>query len=167
MGFQRHPVSDLALRLMHLSPIILSMVLNAFTCESLSATTVTIDFDSLSAMPNQPLVSVPLAAQLSDQIHRSTGAVFSSTLGYVAVVDATRGLTSSTPSMPNSIGGVDALGRLDYSANIEILFFDPFNISRPFITDFISILGDTSTQAGATATLEAFDVNGTLIGSVT
>jgi hypothetical protein len=154
-------------RFLNCFQVVFSLALASIAFISTSRADILIDFDSLSAMPNSPLTNVPTASQLSNQLHSITGAVFSSSLGYVAVADHTEGLGGSAPTLPNVIGGVDLLGRLDYSTDIQISFFDPQDISRPFVTNFVSILGDTTLQFGATATLKAFDHNGSLLGSVT
>lgn len=129
------------------------------------AALVSIDFDSLPGMNNIPGTTVPLASQLSDQLLSTTGASFSSAAGYVAVVALSPGQT--TVSMPNVIGGVNAAGGLSYGTDVTISFFDPSNPATKGITDYISIRGDTTPLAGATATMEAFDILGNSLGSVT
>ena len=132
------------------------------------AAPIIINFDSLSGMPNSPGTSVPVANRLSDQLVSTTGAVFSSAVGYAAVVDLRLGLGGTTTSFPLTIGGVNAVGNLSYGTPVLISFFDPAHPTVLGITDFVQIRGDTAPNpSGATATLEAFDLAGLLLGSVT
>ena len=133
---------------------------------------VTIDFDSLPAMTNSPGTNVPLQNQLSDQLLNTVGVSFRSEANYVAVVDhdSPPGCTipiCPTVSMPNIIGGVTAAGDLSYGTPIVISFFNPSNPTVRAVTDFVSIRGDQVPEAGATATMEAFDLLGTSLGTIT
>jgi len=67
---------------------------------------------------------VPVAAQLSEQLLRSHGVVFTSESGmpYVAVVNL--GLGHAT-SGTNGMGGVDAQNRLQYTTPVRANFFLP------------------------------------------
>jgi len=139
---------------------------------SAQSATVTIDFDSLAAMTNSPGTNVPLSNQLSDQLLNTVGVSFRSEANYVAVVDhdSLPGCTLTicpTVSMPNIIGGVTAAGDLSYGTPIVISFFNPSNPTVRAVTDFVSIRGDQVPQAGATATMEAFDLLGTSLGTIT
>jgi len=139
---------------------------------STQSATVTIDFDSLSAMTNSPGTNVPLQNQLSDQLLNTLGVSFRSEANYVAVVDhdSPPGCVLTicpTVSMPNIIGGVTAAGDLSYGTPIVISFFNPSNPTVRAVTDFVSIRGDQVPQAGATATMEAFDLLGTSLGIIT
>ena len=116
--------------------------------------------EAMSAANGTP---VPLNARLSTELQASNGVSFSSIGGYVAVVHLGLG-HAATP--PNGIGGVDSSSLLDYNAPIVITFSMPGSPNTPAVTDFVSIRGDLSATAGA-ATMEAFDVSGSLIGSVT
>lgn len=127
------------------------------------AALVSIDFDSLDAMSNSPGSVVPVANRLSDQLVATTGARFSSGSGFVAVVD----LLSDTTSPPNLIGGTTPDGLLSYGTPVVVNFFDPSNTATPAITSFVEARGDPVPLAGATATLEAFDFRGILVGTDT
>ena len=106
---------------------------------------------------------VPLAARLSTQLQTSHGVTFSSVAGYVAVVRL--GLGHAT-SGENGIGGVNVDNVLKYNSPVVITFNVPGEPSQPGMTDFVSIRGDKSPAAG-TATMKAFDADGTLLASVT
>lgn len=149
-----------------LRPLILSslaFIAAPFAPASAHATSITIDFDSLPAMGNFPSASVPAINRLSDQFLLTTGAIFSSGVDYVAVVDH----GSSTPSPPNHIGGVRSDNTMDYAVPITIRFFDPANPTVPGETDFFSVRGDTAPTSAGTATLNAFDFFGNLLASIT
>jgi hypothetical protein len=68
-------------------------------------------------------------------------------------------------SNPNGIGGVTASGGLSYATPIEISFFEVTS-GLPGVTDFVSIRGDQIPIAGS-ATLAAFGIDGTSLGSFT
>jgi hypothetical protein len=116
-------------------------------------------------MANVLGLAVPGASQLDDQYLALNGVLFRSTSPYVAVVDLQTGFgPNHAISNPNGIGGVNA-GGLSYAAPIEMSFFDVTNGSAG-VTDFVSIRGDQIPIAG-TATLQAFGLDGTSLGSVT
>jgi hypothetical protein len=127
------------------------------------AAAITIDFDALAAMGNSPGAPVPAINRVSDQFLLTTGAVFSSGVAYVAVVNH----GDLTPSPPNHIGGVRSDNTLDYSKPITIRFFDPSNPTVPAETNFFSVTGDMFPTSDGTATLDAFDAFGQLLASVT
>ncbi len=120
-----------------------------------------INFDSLPSMANNPGSTVPTANQLSNQFLSTLGVSFSSSLGYVAVVNHS---PNPTVSAPNVIGGVTLEGLLSYGTPIDITFFDPTNSEIKGVTNFVSIRGDQVPLLGATATMEAFDINGNTLG---
>lgn len=128
-----------------------------------SAQAVTITFDTLPAMANTPGETVPLVARLGDAFLLTHGVTFSSAAGYVAVVNHA---PAPTVSPPNVIAGVSSGGTLSYGSEIDISFFDPSSPSRLATTDFVSIRGDRAPLAGATATMEIFDIFGGSLGSV-
>ncbi|MGB5259534.1 MAG: VPLPA-CTERM sorting domain-containing protein [Gammaproteobacteria bacterium] len=139
----------------------LSVILICLSSSTVNASF--IDFESISGitgMTNIPGSAVPLASQLSNQLQSSTGATFSSDSLYVAVVNLGTGTTS--PSL--GIGGVNTAGQLNYGVPIVVTFTDPNDALIPATTDYVSIRGDTVPASGS-ATLEAFDVNGALLGS--
>jgi len=112
---------------------------------------------------------VPLDARLGAQLQLSDGVSFSSIagssiVGYVALVNLGSGHATSGV---NGIGGVDAANTLRYNSSILITFTLPGDPSSPAITNFVSIRGDQFAVVGGSATMEAFDVNGLSLGSVT
>src|SRR3989454_10327603 len=112
---------------------------------------------------------VPLDARLGAQPQLSDGVSFSSIagssiVGYVALVNLGSGHATSGV---NGIGGVDATNTLRYNSSILITFTLPGDPSSPAITNFVSIRGDQFAVVGGSATMEAFDVNGLSLGSVT
>ena len=165
---QAGKVNTLNRRLSRFSARLLLTVLGVILTPILaSAALITIGFDSLSGMPNSPGLAVPLGSRLSDQLQPSTGAVFNSAAGYVAVVDI---LTCCGPnhaiSNPNGIGGVNASGQLTYGTPVSLTFFDPGNPLVAAVSNFVQIRGDQIPSPG-TATLEGFNVFGNSLGSVT
>jgi hypothetical protein len=111
---------------------------------------------------------VPLMAQLSNQLQLSEGVSLSSPpMNYVALVNLDMLGSGHAISPPNGIGGVNAENRLKYDSPVFITFTLPGNPSTPAITDLVSIRGDQRAVPGAFATMEAFDVNGVSLGSVT
>ena len=112
---------------------------------------------------------VPLDARLGAQLQLSDGVSFSSIagssiVGYVALVNLGSGHATSGV---NGIGGVDAANTLRYNSPVMITFTLPGDPSTPAITNFVSIRGDQFAVVGGSATMEAFDVNGLSLGSVT
>lgn len=130
----------------------------------LCSTTVTLGFDSLPGMFNFPGNPVPPESQLSDAFLSTYGITFRSDVGYVAVSEHA---PFPTQSAPNVIGGVNASGELSYSTPIEIFFFDPSDPALEGTTDFVRIRGEREPILGTTATMEAFDLQGNRLGSVT
>ena len=122
----------------------------------------TIDFDSSTAMGNSPGASVPVGARLSNQFQSSTGAVFSSGSSFVAVVNLGVGHATSGS---NGIGGVSS-DALSYGTPFQVMFTDPLNPLINAVTNFVSIRGDQNAISG-NATLTAFAVNGSILGSTT
>lgn len=160
-------IKSLTCRVSRFSARLLLTVLGVILTPILaSATLMTIDFDSLLGMPNSPGSLVPLGSRLSDQLQPTTGAVFSSAAGYVAVVDLTCCGPNHAISNPNGIGGVNASGQLSYGTPISVTFFDPGNPLVSAVSDFVQIRGDQIAIAG-TASLEGFDVFGNSLGSIT
>ncbi len=132
---------------------------------SASADMIPIGFDSFSGMPNARPTLVPSASQLSDQLLSVSGVSFRSAADYVAVVNHE---AWGTQSPPNVISGATADGWYTYdNTPISISFFDPSKPAVKAVTDYVSIRGDPAPAAGATATMEAFDVFGHSLGEVT
>src|SRR3989442_2473772 len=112
---------------------------------------------------------VPVDGRLGTQLQLSDGVSFSSIagssiVGYVALVNLGSGHATSGV---NGIGGVDAANTLRYNSPVMITFTLPGDPSTPAITNFVSIRGDQFAVVGGSATMEAFDVNGLSLGSVT
>jgi hypothetical protein len=107
---------------------------------------------------------VPLESRLSNQLQLSQGVSFSSTVGYVALVNL--GLGHATSGV-TGIGGVNAADALRYNSPVVITFTLPGEPGTPAVTDFVSIRGDNFPVAGGSATMEAFDVNGVSLGITT
>ena len=126
-------------------------------------TVITFEEPGLTAMSNSPGVSVPVAARLADQHLASRGVRFSSTGGFCAV--AVHG--GATPSVPNILGGTTAAGALAYAQPITIRFFDPADTTQPAVTDFFRVRGDLTPLNTGTGTVQAFAVDGRLLGSQT
>ena len=106
---------------------------------------------------------VPTNARLSTQLQMSDGVSFSSTAGYVAMVRLGSGHATSGV---NGFGGVNASNVIKYNQPVVITFSMPGSPSTPAVTDFVSIHGDRFSSTGS-ATMQAFDATGALIGSVT
>ncbi len=123
-----------------------------------------INFENIPAvtpMGNAQGTSVPLAARLSTQLQMSTGARFSSVSDHVAVVHL--GLNHATSGLLG-IGGVNAANSLIYNSPVAITFSVPGSPTIPAFTNFVSMRADFA-GGGGTMTLQAFDINGTLIGT--
>jgi hypothetical protein len=123
---------------------------------------ITFEEPGLVAMGNSPGSAVPAASQLHDQFLNTFGVSFSSGAGYVAVVNH----GCCTPSVPNIIGGTTSTGALSYGTPISITFWDPAHTSALGVTDFVQIRGDFTPISGS-ATMNAYDAFGALLGSVT
>lgn len=119
---------------------------------------VVIDFESFTGMSNIPGSPVPSASQLSAQLLTTDGVVFSSDSPFVAVVDFGGGTASGI----NGIGGVNASGDLDYGASIDAAFFLPASPATLAVTNFVSVRADLI-GLGGLITLQAFDINGSLL----
>lgn len=137
----------------------------ALLLTALSAQTNLITFQEpgLTAMSNAAGQIVPAAARLSTQFQSTLGIVFSSTGGFVAVVNH----GTQSPSAPNVIGGTTAPGALNYLQPITLTFVDPAAPSEPATTDWFRIRGDLIPLNSGTGTVQAFAVDGTLLGSQT
>ncbi len=122
-----------------------------------------INFDNLPAIaPGSGFI--PVADRLSNQLS-NLGVTFSTGLGadYVPVVGP-----SDAVSPPNQIwlATTDNTLVLSLPYYAVINFVDPSNPSVDAVTDFVSIRGDVDGSSN-TLTMEAFDVNGDLIGTDT
>jgi hypothetical protein len=123
-----------------------------------------IDFESMYAMNYLSGYPIPEAARLSDQLAHSHGVVFSSGAPYVAVVHCE---PDCAPSGTIMIGGSTPGGILTYERAWPVVFtfVDPLNPESPAITDFVSVRGDMWADSGMQLELNAYDVNGALVGS--
>jgi hypothetical protein len=129
-----------------------------------TASAALITFDDLTGMSNSPGAAVPAASQLADQ-NLSLGVRFSSDAPFVAVVNLTSQGPNHAISNPNGIGGVSAAGTLSYGSPILMSFLD-VGTGTAGVTDLVSIRGDQIAIAG-TATLTAFGLDGSILGSTT
>ncbi len=152
-------------RRLDLAMLMLGLVAWAGPGGEAEAASLVINFDNLASMPNAPGLAVPIADQLSNQLLSTDGVLFSSdsSSNFVAVADNS---VTGTTSLPNAIGGVNNAGQLSYGTPILISFFLPTNTSVAAATNSVAIFGDTDPLHG-TITLNAFDVNGALVGSDT
>lgn len=131
---------------------------------TLTAPAGTVSFEGLPSM-NNSLSLVPAEARLSNQLAAVSGVNFRTADGspYVAVVRLGAGhATSGT----NGIGGVSAAGSLNYLTTVQANFVLPANPAVPAVVDFVTVRGDSNSIPG-TVTLEAFNLAGTSLGSVT
>jgi len=92
--------------------------------------------------------------------------LFSSDSGSPFVAVVALGANHATSGI-NGIGGVDSSGLLSYGTAFRIEFFLPASPAVPAATDFVSIRGDLIANGDHPVTLEAFDVRGGLLGSMT
>ena len=127
---------------------------------------VTVDFESFSGMSFFGGTPVPGSAQLSNHLLSSHGLLFSSDSASPFVAVVALGANHATSGI-NGIGGIDNSGRLSYGTALRIGFFMPSNPALPAATDFVSIRGDLIANGDHAVTLQAFDVNGGLLGSMT
>ena len=120
-------------------------------------------FEDFPAMSNSPGSMVPASARLSDFYLASHGVRFFSGSSFVAVV--LHG--SNTPSGVNILGGTTPDGRLTYLNvfPVEAAFFDSTGATK-YVVSEVSVRGDLTPVPG-TKTLEAYDLNGNLLGSDT
>lgn len=126
-------------------------------------TLLTFEEPGITAMSNSPGAIVPVAARLADQRLASHGVRFRSNGGFCAV--AVHG--AATPSVPNILGGTTTAGALGYAQPITIQFFDPADTTKPAVTDYFRVRGDLSALGSGTGTVQAFAVDGRLLGSQT
>lgn len=145
--------------------LIASAAILTFASAPAYATTL-LTFDAIPGMSNSPGAPVPIASQLASQFLASNGVSFSSGGGFAAVVDHVPGFPLVTPTPPNVIGGTNASGNLDYSAPITAAFFSTANTSTKATTNFVRVLGDRFPLGSGTVTLQAFDLSGNLLGSI-
>jgi hypothetical protein len=129
--------------------------------------TVLIDFETVPGVTAQASfnngATVLANARVSTQLQMTTGATFSSTAAYVGLVRL--GLGHATSGV-NGFGGVNASNLLTYNSPVVVTFSVPGSPTTPAVTNFVSIRGDHSAGSG-TMTMQAFDVNGAQIGTVT
>ncbi|MFO0859735.1 MAG: hypothetical protein U0570_04200 [Phycisphaerales bacterium] len=145
-----------------LAALFVALALVALTRSGAWAQSILIDFEQLPGMSNAPGAAIPAQSRLSDAYLASHGIRFSSGSPYIAVV--VHG--ASTPSGTQIIGGSTPDGRLTYQNTFPIVaeFFNAAG-TVPYAVSKVSIMGDLTCVSG-TKTLEAFDVHGTMLGSV-
>ena len=119
-------------------------------------------FDNTDVPPDTPLGS----SRLGTQLQLSAGVSFSSEAAYVALVNLGSGHATSGIA---GIGGVTAANILKYNSPMIITFTMPGDPTIAAVTNSVSIRGDNfpNTSGRGFATMEAFDVNGVLLTSVT
>lgn len=122
-----------------------------------------LEFEDFPAMSNSPGAVIPTASRLSDFYLATHGVRFSSGSAFVAVVNH----GANTPSGRNILGGSTLDGRLTYLSTfpVEAAFFDPTG-SVKYVVTAVSVRGDLRPIPGS-KTLEAYDVDGNLLGSDT
>lgn len=132
-------------------------------CACAIAQPLLITFDDHTAMGNSPGATIPEAARLSDFYLASHGVRFFSGSPFVAVVIH----GANTPSGMQIVGGSTPDGRLTYqnAHPVEAAFFDSTG-TIPFVVSTVSVRGDLQPIAG-TKTLEAYGINGALLGTDT
>ena len=150
--------SVLAISLLRVAPFVL--LLAAVPAQT---NLITFQEPGLVAMGNGSGQIVPAAARLSTQFLTTLGVTFTSSSGFVAVVNH----GAATPSAPNLIGGVTAAGALSYLQPITLRFFDPSAPGQAATTDWFRIRGDLNELNSGTGTVQAFGVDGALLGSQT
>jgi PKD repeat protein len=105
---------------------------------------------------------IPAGARLSNQLQASHGVSFRSGVDYVALVRLGSGHATSGV---NGIGGVSTSNLIRYAQPLVIAFSMPGSPSVPAVTNFVSLRGDQNPAPGS-ARMEAFDLGGALVGSV-
>jgi hypothetical protein len=119
-----------------------------------------------AAMNNSPGAAVPVGSRLTNQ-YLAQGVLFSSAAGYAAVVFHLTSPENATPSFPNVIGGTLADGTLSYGSAVTATFVQPGNAGVLATTNFVRVLGDRFPLGSGTVTMNAFGLNGALLGSTT
>jgi hypothetical protein len=140
-----------------------ALLFSVFAAPTVIAQPVLLEFEDYPAMSNLPGGAIPVASRLSDFYLATHGVRFSSGSAFVAVVNH----GSNTPSGKNILGGSTLDGRLTYQNAFPVAaaFFDPTGTVK-YVVSAVSVRGDLQPIPG-TKTLEAYDVNGTLLGSDT
>ena len=149
-------------RLRYLGTLLFALVATPWV----SAQQIVLNFDELAASTNFfPNQFIPLANRLSTGYLASFGVQFSSTAGYVGVMQLGIG---NAVSGVNGISSSTSINTVTYSSTDPLIaaFFDPANTSVPGITNFVSLSTDLQGN-GITVTLQAFDINDQLIGTFT
>jgi hypothetical protein len=131
----------------------------------LHAAITTVNFDQFSGMPFDSFTSVPASAQLNDQLLSTLGLRFTSGDSFAAVVNMG---ADHAVSGDNAIAGTTADGVLSYDRGnpVVVRFYQPGNASVPVTTDFVSVVSDLW-GSGQSIALNAYDMDGNLIDSVT
>ncbi len=146
-----------------LSPAFVLSASLLLTASAAVAQPIVIDFEQIPGMSNSPGSPIQVQSRLADQYLASHGVRFSSGSPFVAVV--VHG--SGTPSGVQIIGGSTPTGLLTYQNAFPIVvqFLDSTG-TQPYVVSQVSIRGDLIPIPG-TKTLEAYDVNGQLIATLT
>ena len=128
------------------------------------ATSILLNFEDIPGMPNAAGSPIPVASRLSNQYQSTAGVTFSSGSSYVGVLFMNPG---DAPSGSNVVGGSTLSGNLTYDGAFPITatFSVPGSPSIPAVTDFVSLRVDQFVADVRTLTLNAYDINGTLIAT--
>ena len=128
---------------------------------SLLEAVITIDFEGMTGGNHLAGSAIPLTARIRDQFLSSHGVQFSSTPGYVGLVDLGAGHAYSGV---NGISGATASGNVTYTRAdpIEVRFFMPGG-GGAGMTDLVAFRMDRDATSGELMTLQAFDFSGNLV----
>lgn len=123
----------------------------AWLCAA-NAAAVTVDFDDRAGHPG-PFTACAAQYQVDDE-YAALGVHFASTDPAVCVL-----APSNPPSAPNVVTGI-ASGNIDFSAPVTAAFFAG---EEPVVFAYVSVV--LSGSSSPSARLEAYDVDGVLLGS--
>jgi hypothetical protein len=130
-----------------------------------NATNTVLDFEGLPASDGWSYSTINPASLISNQMVSTFGISFTSESDVHAIAVVNAGLGNAT-SGTNAISGV-ANGQVSYGTPFDFTFWLPSSPNTPAATDFVSISSDLLPGYIYSATMQAFDINGHLLGSVT
>ncbi len=133
--------------------------------QPLTAAPTVINFEQFTGMPFENPAPVPAESRLYDQLLDSAGVLFTSGSSFVSVLNM--GPDHATSGV-NTIAGTTPAGELTYDRSnpVVISFFEPGNASAEAVVNFVSIRADLWASLQP-ITLNAYGLNGNLIGSMT
>jgi hypothetical protein len=141
--------------------------LGTIAAAPLARATVVIDFETVPGVTANPFYlggyGVPPGSHLTTELRSTYGVTFTSTAGYVHLVNL--GVGHATSGV-NGIGGVASGNIADYASPVDITFSLPGSPLVPTVTSIVSMSFDQNHVAG-TATIEAFTLGGASLGTVT